>query len=46
MLDVVGEIPSVGVTPDHVKRARGKSVDLIRDAVQQAQSLVTELERP
>lgn len=44
MLDVVSEIPQVGVTPDHVKRARGKSAELVRHAVQNAQSLVSQLD--
>jgi hypothetical protein len=44
MREVIDAIPQVGVTPDDVKRARGKSVALIRDVVQHAQSLLnTEL---
>lgn len=44
MLDVIDTIPQVGVTPDHIKRARGKSAALIRDVVQQAQAVVTQLD--
>ena len=44
MLDVIDTIPQVGVTPDHIKRAKGKSVALIRDVVQQAQAVVAHLE--
>jgi hypothetical protein len=43
MLEVIDEIPQVGATPDHVKRARGKSAALIRDVVQQAQAVVASL---
>jgi hypothetical protein len=44
MLDVVDTIPQVGATPDHIKRARGKSAALIRDVVQQAQAVVASLD--
>ena len=40
MRAVIDAIPQVGVTSVDVKRARGKSVALIRDAVQQAQLLL------
>lgn len=44
MLDVLDTIPQVGMTVDHVKRARGKSAALIRDVVSQAQAVVAQLE--
>lgn len=43
MLEVVETIPEAGATPADVKRARGKSVALIREAVQQTQDLANEL---
>jgi hypothetical protein len=44
MCGVIDEIPTAGATPDDVKRAKGKSIALIRDVVQQAQALTTELD--
>lgn len=44
MCDIIDQIPSTGATTDDVKRAKGKSVALIRDIVGQAQSLVHELD--
>lgn len=44
MCDVIDTVPQVGVTPDQVKRARGKSAALVRDVVQHAQSLLGSLD--
>lgn len=38
--EIIDTVPQVGVMPADIKRARGKSAALIRDAVQQAQSLL------
>lgn len=43
MLEVIDEIPPVGATQDDVKRAKGKSVSLIREAVRTTQELAREL---
>lgn len=42
MVSIIDEIPQTGVRPDAVKRARGRSVDLIRRAVTEAQQLVAD----
>lgn len=42
MLAVIDEIPATGVEPDAIRRARGRSVDLIRRAVSEAQQLVAD----
>ena len=44
MLEVLDAIPVVGVTPDHIKRARGKSLAIIRDVITQAQEVVQQAE--
>jgi hypothetical protein len=40
MRDTIDAIPQVGAVPADIKRARGKSVALIRDVIQHAQSLL------
>lgn len=42
MCDVIDAIPETGATADDVKRARGKSVALIRDVIEQAQAVARE----
>lgn len=42
MCDVIDQLPTVGATPDDVKRAKGKSLALIKDVVQQAQTLIAD----
>lgn len=44
MCEIIDQIPSVGATPDDVKRAKGKSAALIRDAVQGALSMASALD--
>jgi hypothetical protein len=43
MREVMDQLPAIGASGDDVKRARGKSVDLIRGAVREAMDLVGEL---
>lgn len=43
MCEVIDQIPPTGATTDDVKRAKGKSVALIRDAVRSTQELAREL---
>ena len=43
MCDIIDEIPDKGATADDVKRARGKSLSIIKDVVQQAQAAAAEV---
>lgn len=46
MCDIIDQIPAAGATVDDVKRAKGKSVALIKDIVQQAQTLIADEDKP
>ena len=42
MCDIIDQIPTAGATPDDVKRAKGKSLAVIKEVVQQAQTLIAD----
>lgn len=44
MASIIDALPVTGATRHDVKRARGRSVALIRTAMEEAQSLVAEVE--